>query len=212
MPGCSAPRPDHSRVLIAITSPLSADDCSGASPHIPWRDIADALQPLQLQVTVVRPSTAHEQCAAAALLHQSLIDDMSAAGVDVKENFCEAGSCALDQQLFHVANAAAASDVVLLLPWAAYRDGLDVKCPAAGCLRSAVEALFSFTEDCSRCSGAARALALAFSDASCEEVVAGAPVSGFVLNPSAALAADEVLLLPSEAFTSAVRTVFADGM
>lgn len=212
MPGCSAARPDHSRVLIAITSPASADECGGSSPHFPWRDIADALHPLQLQVIVVRPSRAHEQCAAAATLHQSLIADMSAAGVDVAENLCEASSCALDQQLVHVANAAAASDVVLLLPWAAYRDGLGFKCPTAGCLQSAVGALFSFTEDSSRCSGAVRALALAFSDASCEEVVAGEPVSGFVLNPSAALAADEVLLLPSEAFRTAVRTVLADAM
>jgi hypothetical protein len=152
------------------------------------------------------------QCDAASALQHTMIEDMSAAGVEVVDNFCDAGSCSFDRQLFQVANAAAADDVVLLLPWASYRNGLDIKCSAPGCLQSVVAAMFSFTEDSSRCSGAVRALSLSFRDASCQDVISGVPASDFVLNPSASLAADEVLLLPSEAFRVAVRTVYSDAM
>ncbi len=160
----------------------------------------------------MRRTAAYERCASLAVLHQSLVDEVAAAGLKVVEHVCDAANCSMDRQLSAVSDAASESDVVLLVPWQAYRNGLNVKCHSESCLRVAVSALFSFSEDASRCSGAARALSLPFVEATCQEVVAGELVDGFIVNPSPALAADAMSLLPSEAFRTALRTIFADQM
>ncbi len=189
---------------------MDASDCDGASPLVSWREVASALKPLQLRAVLVL-STAQQQCESLSALHRSLVDDMSAAGVEVTKLFCDAVGCSFDRQLSLVSDSASDSDVVLVVPWQAYRTGLNVTCSAAGCLQSAVSALFSSSTDSSLCSGAARALSLSFVEASCQEVVAGTRIAGFVLNPSPALSADGLVLLPSEGFRTALRQIFADN-
>lgn len=212
MPGCSSPRPSTHRVLVAITSPVHAADCDRSSPRIPWRDLVAALQPLHLQAALVRHSAAHaarQRCDLAAHLHQSLVDD-SSAGVRVAEHFCENEGCSLDKQLAQISAAATEFDVVLLITWQTYRNGLDIKCSTKGCLQSLVGEMFSFSEDSSRCSGAARALSVPFSQATCLEAVSGTNKDEFVVNPSNELYADEISMLPGDAFRTAVQTIAAD--
>ena len=97
------------------------------------------------------------------------------------------------------------------MTWQTYRNGFDIKCASAGCLKLAVRALFSFDEDATRCSGAARALSLPFAPATCHEVVVGSKVADFVVNPSPSLSADEISLVPAEALRAALGTLHADA-
>jgi len=222
VPSCASPKPNAQRVVVAITSPVHASDCAGTSPHIPWRQLVQALQPLQLHAVIIRHSTHHNFCESVAMLHQSLLDDFagehSAAGVTVTQKFCEPGSthprdgCSLNQQLSQVADVSGEYDVMLLITWQAYRNGFHVQCASAGCLHPVVNSLFSHSEDSSRCSGAARALSLPFVDSSCQEVTAGVKLGGFVLNPSAALSVDEISLVPLDTFRNVIRTLAADAM
>jgi hypothetical protein len=210
------------RVLVAITSPVHASDCAGQSPHIPWRQLVQALQPLQLHAVVVRHSTRHDSCESVTTLHQSILDDFASesinAGVTVAQQHCEPDSavphdaCSLNRQLQQVAESSGEHDVLLLVTWQAYRRGLHVECATAGCLHPLLQSLHSFSEDASRCGGAARALSLTFAGSSCLDVAAGVAVGDFILNPSAALSVDEVSLLPWDAFRTVLRTIAADAM
>ena len=186
-------------------------DCAQAAPSIPWRQLVDALQPLQLKALVVRHKAAHESCASLHNLHQSTIENLRSSGAEVAALECEPGSCSLDWQLAQVSNSADNVDAVLLMTWQTYRNGFDVKCASAGCLESAVRALFSFDEDATRCSGAARALSMSLAPATCQEVAVGEKVADFVLNPSPSLSAEEISLVPAEAFRRAVSTLYADA-
>jgi hypothetical protein len=203
--------PSHQRVLIAITSPAHVSDCAQATPRIPWRQLVDALRPLQLKALVVRHKATHESCAALQSLHESIIENLRSSGAEVAALECEPGSCSLEWQLAQVSNSAYNVDAVLLMTWQTYRNGFDIKCASAGCLKSAVRALFSFDEDSTRCSGAARALSLPFAPATCHEVVVGSKVADFVVNPSPSLSADEISLVPAEALRAALGTLHADA-
>jgi hypothetical protein len=167
---------------------------------------------LHLQAALVRHSAAHagrQRCDLVSDLHQSLVGD-SSAGVKVAEHFCENESCSLDKQLALISAAATEFDVVLLITWQTYRNGFDIKCSTKGCLQSLVGEMFSFSEDSSRCGGAARALSVPFSQATCLEAVSGTKKAEFVMNPSHALYAGEMSMLPGDAFRTAVQTIAAD--
>jgi hypothetical protein len=204
--------PRHDRLLIAIMAPEHASGCHSASPRLPWRQLIAALQPLLLQAVIVRHSANHDPCDSLSALHQSLVENLGSAGVTVSEHFCEPGGCSLQWQLSLVSDHASQHDTALLVPWSAYRNGLDVNCATTGCLEQAVRALFSFSEDSARCSGALRALSLPFAAASCLDAVAGTNVSDFVLNPSPALSAYDISLVPFDALRTALRTISADAM
>jgi hypothetical protein len=189
---------------------VQASDCGGSAPGISWQELARALHPLQLQALLVGRSPARDSCAALADLQRSLIDEAAGAGVKAAWHSCDADGCEMDRQLSAVAGASSEHDVVLVVPWAVYRNGLRIMCSSQGCLKPVVGEMFSYSEDASRCGGAVRALSLLPAEASCQDLVAGTQVGGFILNPSPALAADQLLLLPSQAFRTALHTIFAD--
>jgi hypothetical protein len=196
--------------LVAITSPVRDDECVGASPYIPLRELVIALQPLMLRVAIVRNSALHASCKTLSALYESLTRESSGSGIEVVQLPCTGEACSLHRQLSQVSQASTGHDAILLVTWHSYRNGFDIECSGASCLRPVVEALFSHSEDSSRCNGATRALSISFASASCQEVAAGNKVSEFVLNPSPALSVHQVSLVTSEAFAAALRAIFAD--